>query len=598
MNVDFRAIRSLAFAAALIAPLLVRCRLGPEPEIRSEDRVSVHLNDSLVRFDRVLVQLLAEGDTAQVVAVMWDDRLQAPSDIPSYSLDPSENRALSVRVRAWDADGRLALDEVLANEAGRPVVTARPIPQPSPRLASLSVFPGTLSPAFSPAAHAYSVSLPYEAAGIQVTAAPAYAPARLYVGSRQAGSGQASEPLPLDTGSNRIVINVIAADTTDQYTLSVLRAGPPDTANPDPSDTGDTSPGDSVPPVPGDSGTVDPPKTPADTAFAAWKYRGLVVLRLPAPPDGPSVARNFPLLLRLDAGNFDFGQAADSGRDLRFMTPQGKVLDYAVARWDAKSERAEVFILCDSLSASGDPPAILAYWGDSQAAAAANSARVFPAASGWSGVWHLEEAGSGRNGEYRDAAGLHNGTGAGGYPARIEGIVGGAQDFDGHGSQGWIVLPEEYDPGAGRYSLHLWVYNEGGNSGYLFIKSALEASDQRFAWDLTQGNGRVGFASGGARIQSALSPAAAAWTQLGIVCDGDSIRFYANGIQKEVHPFASVGDPLANALIGARNPKGDFGFPGRLDEIWSYSGTRDAWYMRLIYENQKPGSTLATLSRL
>jgi hypothetical protein len=180
---------------------------------------------------------------------------------------------------------------------------------------------------------------------------------------------------------------------------------------------------------------------------------------------------------------------------------------------------------------------------------------------------------------------------------RVDGPVGGAQDFN-SGSQGWIALPNGYDPGADRFTLHMWIYNEGRSSAYLFIKSARNYADQRFELDLDQGTGDIGFGSKGVRVQAGFGAPAAAWQLLGVVCDRDSVRFYANGVLKSARAFSLGGSSAADVLIGVRNPQGETGFPGRLDEIWSWSGARDAWYMRLLYENQKPGSTLATFNRL
>jgi hypothetical protein len=591
------AVMSLAAAVTALG-LFAQCRLMSEPEGATENYVTVRLNDSLSRFDSVVVQILAGGDTAALVGTLWSRRLDAPGAIPSYRLDSGETRAMTVRVRAWDAEGRLVLDERIAKVDGKQVVTALPIPKPSPRLASLSVSQGSLSPAFAPGTHEYSLSLPNPQSSLQVTAAPEYAYARLFVGAVQTPAGQLSAPVGLAVGSNRITLTVFAADTTDQYILSILRAAPPgDTSKPVPVDTTKPVQVDTTKPVPVD--TTKP--VPGDTVMQDWKHKGMVVLTLPSaaglPLNGPARVTDFPLLLRLSAANFDFTEAADSGRDLRFRTLQGKFLDYAIARWDATARLAEVYIRCDTLSATGQAAALLMYWGNAKAAAASASGKVFPRSAGWTGVWHLEENGVGKSGEYQDGTGMYPGTAAGAHPTRMEGVVGGAQDFN-SGSQGWITLPKEYDPGAQRFTINMWIYGEGRSTAYVFIKSGINAADQRLEVDISQGTGNYDFGSGGVQTELTFGPQVSGWQLMGIVCESDSIRLFANGVLKDTRPFVVKGDPLANVIIGARNPIGDAGFPGRLDEIWSYAGGRDAWYMRLLYENQKMGSTLAALSRL
>ena len=126
---------ALAAAAAALC-VFAQCRLSPEPEVAPETYVTVRLNDSLSRFDSVVVQILERGDTAAIVGTMWSQRLDSPGAIPSYRLEPGATQDLTVRVRAWDAEGRLALDERIAKVDGKQTVTAIPIPKPSPRLAS------------------------------------------------------------------------------------------------------------------------------------------------------------------------------------------------------------------------------------------------------------------------------------------------------------------------------------------------------------------------------------------------------------------------------------------------------------------------------
>jgi hypothetical protein len=620
---------SLAMAAAALC-LFAQCRLFSEQDTATENYVTVRLNDSLSRYDSVVVLILAGGDSSAIVGTLWSRRLDAPGAIPTYRLDAGETRDMTVWVRAWDADGRLVLDESIAKVDGKQIVTIRPIPKPSPRLASLSVSPGTLSPGFAPGTHAYSVSLPASQTSVQIKAAPEYGPARLFVGALQTAAGELSAPVGLAVGSNRITLTVFAADTIDQYVLTVQRAAAPidttkpvpvDTTNPVPVDTTKPVPVDTTKPVPVDTTKPVPVDTtkpvpvdttkpvpvdttkpvPVDTVMQDWKHKGMVVLTLPSAAglslNGPARATGFPLLLRLNSANFDFSEAADSGRDLRFRSLNGSALDYAIARWDASAKQAEVYIRCDTLSAVGQSPSILMYWGNAKAAAGSASGKVFSKDAGWSGVWHLEEKGTGKSGEYQDATGMFPGTGGGAYPTRYDGPVGNSQDFN-SGSQGWIQLPKEYEPGQDGFTMNMWIYYEGRDVAYVFIKSDYDVAAQRFLLNISQGSGTYGVGSNGATSYLAYSAQNSAWQQLGIVCKADSLRFYANGVLKDSRPFALKGNSLGNGIIGARNPNGDQGFLGRLDEIWSYSGARDAWYMRLLYENQKPGSTLATLSRL
>ena len=50
--------------------------------------------------------------------------------------------------------------------------------------------------------------------------------------------------------------------------------------------------------------------------------------------------KGYPVLVALGADNFDFAQAQPQGQDVRFATPDGKLLPYAIERWDAAAKKA------------------------------------------------------------------------------------------------------------------------------------------------------------------------------------------------------------------------------------------------------------------
>lgn len=59
---------------------------------------------------------------------------------------------------------------------------------------------------------------------------------------------------------------------------------------------------------------------------------------------GAGVAQSvidFPVLIRLTAGNFDFSQAKNNGTDLRFIQSGAGFLSCEIERWDAPYKRAD-----------------------------------------------------------------------------------------------------------------------------------------------------------------------------------------------------------------------------------------------------------------
>ena len=84
----------------------------------------------------------------------------------------------------------------------------------------------------------------------------------------------------------------------------------------------------------------------AAAQYPGWGHEGsLFILTTPEGADLPAAAvvDGFPLLVRLDQGSFDFGQAAPKGEDLRFSAA-GRPLAYQIEKWDAAQGKASAWV--------------------------------------------------------------------------------------------------------------------------------------------------------------------------------------------------------------------------------------------------------------
>ncbi len=572
-----RSLALLALAAVLF--LLPQCQID-QPAPREEKFVTVRLHDSLSLFDSVQVLILAGGDTSAVIGSLWNGHLAKPSAMPSFRLDDTETRALSIRVRGWDANGRLVLDETITKADGKQLITSTRIPQPSPRLVSLAIDPGTLSPPFDPSVHEYSAAYRYDQTVLRATAVPEYAPASIYTDIILTPSGTPSEPFPLQVGENRMTITVVAADTTDQYAIIATRAAKP----------ADTS---------GPIDTTHIPPDKRDTVFSAWLYKAQLLVNFEQVGLGPDFRiKDFPLLLRLNASNFKFNEAWSDGRDIRFALADGTVLPFEIVRWDASARLAEIFIRADSLASRNYGNPIIMYWDNTAVEKSASPDKVFPTTQAWSGIWHLEEVGSGKANEYKDATGQYPGFGGGAIPSRKEGMVGRGQDFKTTNSPSWVTLPKEYDPGLTAYTLHMWVYRESVDKAVLLEKDGERADDQRLEISLEAGTGRLNFAENGITFRTGVYVPLNSWMLLGAVWDGSKLHVYVDGYERESIDWSDGLGHISLVYLGGRDYRGSFGFHGIIDEFWSKSRAESPDYMHLIYHSQKPWSTLVTLSPL
>jgi hypothetical protein len=164
-------------------------------------------------------------------------------------------------------------------------------------------------------------------------------------------------------------------------------------------------------------------------ANPAWKYARELALN--TTPSGADVSENvygFPVLVRLNSGNFDFSQTQTNGSDIRFTKTDNAPLAYEIERWDAQASLAEVWVNVDTIIGNDSTQSFIMYWGAS-ATSLSNSAAVFDTTNGFQGVWHLgETAGT----TAFDATGNHyNGTVSDTAPIAANGAIGSCKQFDG-----------------------------------------------------------------------------------------------------------------------------------------------------------------------
>ncbi|MBN2188211.1 MAG: DUF2341 domain-containing protein, partial [Chitinispirillaceae bacterium] len=178
-----------------------------------------------------------------------------------------------------------------------------------------------------------------------------------------------------------------------------------------------------------------------------WKFaRTLVLNTTVAGADVSGDVTDFPVLVRLKSGNFDFSQEKTGGADIRFTKSDNTFLPYEIERWDSVNRRAEIWVKLDTIYGNDSMQSITMYWGNPNAASESNGAAVFETANDFAAVWHLDN-------DFSDAtAGNHGGTNFG--TTDTVGIIGGAKKFDGSSYiqvPGLLGTPQSI-------TLSAWVY--------------------------------------------------------------------------------------------------------------------------------------------
>jgi hypothetical protein len=361
-----------------------------------------------------------------------------------------------------------------------------------------------------------------------------------------------------------------------------------------------------VPVIPGDTAVVYNP---------SWKYARRLFLNTTA--SGANVSGdvyNFPVLVRLTAGNFTFAQAKADGGDLRFTKADGSPLPYELARWDAASGFAEVWVKVDTVRGNNGAQYIIMLWGNPSASSESSGAAVFDSSGGFEGVWHLNETSGTRA---RDAS--HNGfTGIyrGGLPYTINSPLGICQNIVRSDSD-YIDMGTVLNPGVNNISIGVWVKpaafglqqaviaktnGNGPSTTYGYLLSIDLFNLPHFY--LISGGATWGD-DGTFDVSSNLAITdSATWHYVFVAVDrsdNNRCKMYVDGIDRtgtlrgNVSSVANVANTL-NLHMGTESDN-NYSYKGAIGEATIAFTARSADWVKLSYMNQKDGDRLVVFGK-
>lgn len=315
---------------------------------------------------------------------------------------------------------------------------------------------------------------------------------------------------------------------------------------------------------------------------------------------------DFPVLIRLNADNFNFIQAKTDGSDLSFRGADEKVIPHEIERWDPNGQKAEIWVLVDTVYGNNSTQYISMYWGDPEAAGSSNSSAVFDTAAGYRGVWHLGDDGK----SILDAtANKHNGS-KNGNQAVADGNIGFAQSFD--GEEDYTDIGDVCNPGMSSFTVSAWIKKHGsGKIQAIVSKTTGALPNKSYGW-LFQLDGDGALAiflasdsgvwgdPGSFVLTSKDSIKDSSWHHVAAVVDRssrDNCRIYIDGEDVGTYPtggdIAFVGS-IVNSLplrFGAEGDD-DCQWEGVLDEISIIFRVKSQDYIKLCYMNQKRDDAL------
>jgi hypothetical protein len=348
------------------------------------------------------------------------------------------------------------------------------------------------------------------------------------------------------------------------------------------------------------------------SAFSSWS--GSAKLVLSTSPAGADIQQNvtdFPVLIRLNAINFDFNQASAGGDDVRFTKADGSQLPYEIERWDAVNKQAEIWVKVDTVYGNNEKQYITMYWGFSGASSLSKSAAVFDITKGFEGVWHLGEV---ESAIANDATANHyDGMPSDTAPLSSEGIIGTSRSFNGSSNylrmNGTAESKLNFQENS-TYTVSAWVYADSIDNGYHFIagkgnaqyflkfKTAVPLSDN-MVWEFVEFQSKTGWC-----ITNSLeiSPAAKKWVYLTGVRKGVSQYLYIDGtlIDSTVIVSGSSDQRMTGEDISiggfisrySNSNEGLCSFKGKIDEVRISTTALSADWIKLCYMNQKSNDEL------
>ncbi len=324
---------------------------------------------------------------------------------------------------------------------------------------------------------------------------------------------------------------------------------------------------------------------------------------------GADVAGNvtdFPVLVRLHSGNFDFSQAKADGGDLLFTKENGQTIPHEIERWNSSRHEAEIWVKVDTVYGNDSTQFISLHWVDPEATSSSSGSAVFDLSAGYKGVWHL-----GDNGEtVLDATGNNNTGSRNGDKAPVKGNIGLAQSFDGTGD--YTDMGDVCNLDTSSLTVCAWIKKIGEDKIQTIVaKSVGNLPNETYGWLFQlDGDGALSIfmASdsgvwgdpGSFVLTGNTWVTDSSWHHVAAVVDRsdrDNCRVYLDGADISALPtggdIRSVGTVLNTApLRFGTDSNGHCQWEGSLDEISILYRVKSPGFIKLSYMNQKSNDKL------
>lgn len=280
----------------------------------------------------------------------------------------------------------------------------------------------------------------------------------------------------------------------------------------------------------------------------------------------PAVS-NFPVLVRLHSGNFDFLSANIDGSDIRFVAADDKTeLNYYIEKYDAVNELAIVWVQAQRIDATNQDAHFFLYAGNEAATSTSNAKATFGANN--VAAYHFSDKGL-----LQDSA--NGAVATGDVIVQKAGLIGDAVTFNATPIVIPASLPTTINSLSG-YTWSAWVKPSAipQQSSLLRVSDSLALNIEDAQLNLTVNGTSVT----GGEVKSA------AWQLVAFTLSGETATVYLNGVAVATGEVPAV-ELAQESTVGE-------GFTGEMDELTVANIAKPANELQLMASAQGMNSQL------
>jgi biopolymer transport protein ExbB len=324
-----------------------------------------------------------------------------------------------------------------------------------------------------------------------------------------------------------------------------------------------------------------------------WQYRKKI--GFDTTPMGADIKENlseFPVLVRLHTGNFDFSKAKNDGSDIRFVNDDDRMpLKHHIEKFDPIDEIALVWVKVPRLSAGSSQNFVWMYYGNESAVESQDAGGTYDVNQVI--VYHLKEF----EGAPRDETAYGNHGSDFSVGQGLPSVIGNGVTFNGAEDRILIPVSPSLDFSEG-FTFSTWIrITQPMDDAYLFsggdLNDALVVGvDQtKLYCRITGGNRNL-------VTEKITDLPPQAWHHVAVTAEPNGrLTIYLDGIEMNWMELPCSLPEFAGDMVLGASVEGDHFFSGDLDETKISNKARSGAWIRGAYRSQGPDGLFSSYAK-